>query len=432
MKRVSARTRTKKYAVLLKDEGVKRWYDNVARGSNVTADVYLRRLGNFCHDLKLTPQRLLKMDESKLYNILLDTVSKMEQKGHAGSYIQSTIKAVKSWLLHNRIEVKGKIKIKGTQDTPTLRDERVPSKNELKRIFLAGDEKSRTASVLVAHSGLRIETLGNYLGNDGLKARDLPEIVVKEESVEFEQTPTILIVRPELSKARHQYFTFISEEGCGYLADYLELRIREGEKIGPDSAIVTPKQRMKPFIRATNIGDVIRDSIRRAGFGWRPYVLRSYFDTQLMLAESKGLVLRDYRQFWMGHKGDIENRYTTNKHRLPESVIEDMREAYKRSQDFLQTTEREETSEEKLREGFRKQLLLVAGFSQEEVETMDLPSMSDEELQAIVRKKLLGIENNNCSKQKVVSIGDVESYLAQGWEYVANLPNKKVVIKSNS
>ena len=432
MKRVSARTHTKKYAVLLKDEGVKRWYDNVARGSNVTADVYLRRLGNFCHDLKLTPQRLLKMDESKLYNILLDTVSKMEQKGHAGSYIQSTIKAVKSWLLHNRIEVKGKIKIKGVQDTPTLRDERVPSKNELKRIFLAGDEKSRTASVLVAHSGLRIETLGNYLGNDGLKARDLPEIVVKEESVEFEQTPTILIVRPELSKARHQYFTFISEEGCGYLADYLELRIREGEKIGPDSAIVTPKQRMKPFIRATNIGDVIRDSIRRAGFGWRPYVLRSYFDTQLMLAESKGLVLRDYRQFWMGHKGDIENRYTTNKHRLPESVIEDMREAYKRSQDFLQTTEREETSEEKLREGFRKQLLLVAGFSQEEVETMDLPSMSDEELQAIVRKKLLGIENNNCSKQKVVSIGDVESYLAQGWEYVANLPNKKVVIKSNS
>jgi len=27
-----------------------------------------------------------------------------------------------------------------------------------------------------------------------------------------------------------------------------------------------------------------------------------------MLAESKGLVLRDYRQFWMGHKGDIERK----------------------------------------------------------------------------------------------------------------------------
>ncbi|NIM44298.1 MAG: site-specific integrase, partial [Nitrososphaeria archaeon] len=82
----------------------------------------------------------------------------------------------------------------------------------------------------------------------------------------------------------------------------------------------------------------IRVAIRKAGFPWRPYVLRSYFDTQLMLAESKGLVLRDYRQFWMGHKGDIENRYTTNKQRLPEEVVEDMREAYRRSQDYLQTT----------------------------------------------------------------------------------------------
>ncbi|EMR73149.1 hypothetical protein MCGE09_00340 [Thaumarchaeota archaeon SCGC AB-539-E09] len=52
---------------------------------------------------------------------------------------------------------------------------------------------------------------------------------------------------------------------------------------------------MKPFIRATNVWDVIRSAIRKAGFNWRPYVLRSYLDTQLMLAESRGLVLRDYR-----------------------------------------------------------------------------------------------------------------------------------------
>ena len=33
---------------LLENQDVKRWHDNVARGSGVTADVYLRRLGNFC------------------------------------------------------------------------------------------------------------------------------------------------------------------------------------------------------------------------------------------------------------------------------------------------------------------------------------------------------------------------------------------------
>jgi len=47
----------------------------------------------------------------------------------------------------------------------------------------------------------------------------------------------------------------------------------------------------------------------------------------------KGLVLRDYRTFWIEHKGDIGNRYTTNRQRLPEQVIEDMREAYRRAQE---------------------------------------------------------------------------------------------------
>jgi hypothetical protein len=83
----------------------------------------------------------------------------------------------------------------------------------------------------------------------------------------------------------------------------------------------------------------------------------------------------------MGHKGDIGNRYTTNKCKLPESVIEDMREAYKRSQEYLQTKTVEETSEEKLSQAFRKQLFLIAGFKQKEVDAMDLFSMSDEELQ---------------------------------------------------
>jgi hypothetical protein len=420
------------HASLLSDKIISRWYANVARGSQVTADVYLRRLGHFCREFETTPKALLRMGESELYDLLLDAVSTMERDGRSGSYIQSNVKAIKSWLLHNRIEVKGRIKIRGVQDTPTLKDERVPTKNELKRIFLAGDEKARVAAVIVAQSGLRIEALGNYLGNEGLRVRDLPEMGVKDGSVEFARFPTIVIVRRELSKAGHQYFSFLGEEGCGYLKDYIELRMRTGETINPDSAIVTPKQRMKPFIRATNVGDAIRESMRNAGFSWRPYVLRSYFDTQLMLAESKGLVLRDYRQFWMGHKGDIENRYTTNKQRLPESVIEDMREAYRRSQEFLQTKDREETSEERLAQAFRKQLLLVAGFKQDEVDNIDLSLMSDEDLQEIVRKQLLGISDSDCGKQKVVNIEDVDNYLSQGWEYVAHLPESKVIIKLNS
>jgi hypothetical protein len=354
------------------------------------------------------------------------------QKKHAGSYIHNTTKVVKSWLAHNGIQLKRKIKITGAHETPTLKDERVPTKEELKRIFLSGSKQARTACAIVAHAGLRLQGLGSYTGYEGLRMRDLPELKIKGSEVSFDKIPTMVVVRSAISKARHQYFTFLTEEACSYLKDYLEERLRDGEQLTPDSAIVKPKFAQKPFIRTVNIGDMMRLAIRSAGLPWRPYVLRCYFDTMLMLAESKGLVLRDYRQFWMGHKGDIENRYTTNKQRLPESVVEDMRAAYERSQDFLQTKEKESTSEEKLRDSFRKQLLLVAGFSQEEVEKMDLPSMNDEELQSIVRKKLLGAPTPDSSKQKVVSIDEANGYLAKGWEYVAKLSNNKVVIKMNS
>lgn len=425
-----AGARTKQ--TLLQQDNVRRWFDNVGRGSPVTADVYLRRLAAFCESSRTTPKSLVSKSESELYSLMLDCVSQMEKTGKAGSYIESTLKAVKSWLSHNGKEVRRKIKIRGARDTPSLKDERVPTREELRRILLSGDKKARTACIFVAHSGLRIEVLGNYAGTDGLTIKDIPELRIEDKSIIFDKLPALLTVHRQLSKAGHQYFTFLSEEGCEYLKDYLEDRIREGETLTSDSPLITPKNKMKPFIRANNIGDAIREPVRAAGFNWRPYVLRSYFDTQLMLAESKGLVLRDYRQFWMGHKGDIENRYTTNKSKLPESVIEDMREAYKRSQEYLQTAKTAETSEEKLAQAFRKQLLLVAGFAQNEVDKMDLPSLGDEELQEIVRKRLLRTGTDDCAKEKAVSVNEVNSYLAQGWEYVASLPNKTVIIRSRT
>jgi hypothetical protein len=421
-----------KYVYLLEDNDVNRWYENSARGSRISADVCLRRLGSFCETNRTTPRKLIALPERELHNMLMDYVSWAEKKGYAGNYINSTMKAVKSWLAHNNRELKVKIKIKGIDETPTLKDERVPTLDELKRIFLSGDPRARTACVLVAHGGLRLQTLGDYQGQDGLRIGDLPELKIEDKSVTFSTVPTLVIVRRELSKAGHQYFTFLSEEGCEYLKDYLEERMREGEDLALTSPMITPKQKMKPFIRTINIGDIMRGAIRQAGLPWRPYVLRSYFDTQLMLAESKGLVLRDYRQFWMGHKGDIENRYTTNKRRLPDSVVNDMRHAYEKSQEYLQTTKSRETSEEKLALAFRKQLLLVAGFTQDEIDKMDLPSISDQELQEIVRKKLLGAQTTNNAKQKVVSVDEANAYLAQGWEYVAKISGNKVVIKMSS
>jgi integrase len=456
-----------RYAALLEDLDVRRWYENVARGSPVTADVYLRRLGSTCRRLGLEPKGLAGMGEDRLYGVLLDLVSALEREGKAGSYIEGVVKAIRSWLMYRGVHIRRKIKIRGARDAPTLRDERVPTRDELRRILLSGDRRARLACALLAYSGLRVEVLGNYRGTDGLRLRDLPELRIAVQGgcgadgggigsgggtgsgtrtgtgagrgaardgplVTFEKIPTLLVVRKELSKAGHQYFTFLGREGCEYLRDYLEERVRLGESLNPDSPLITPKWSEKPFIRSINISDLVRLAIRGAGLPWRPYVLRSYFDTQLMLAESKGLVLRDYRTFWMGHKGDIENRYTTNKCRLPEGVVEDMREAYSKGARYLEAgmgAGSVGTGEEELRVSFRRQLLLVAGARPEEVERMDLASMGDSEFRDAVRKRLLGVMMNNGARQRVVPVGEIEEYISQGWEFVSLIPGERAIMR---
>ena len=50
-------------------------------------------------------------------------------------------------------------------------------------------------------------------------------------------------------------------------------------------------------------------------------------------------MLRDYQQFFMEHVGNIENRYTVNKQRLPDEIIEDMISSYSNALKFLETEE---------------------------------------------------------------------------------------------
>ena len=90
---------------------------------------------------------------------------------------------MKSWLAQNVIELKRKVKIRGAHETPTVRDERVPTKDELRRVPLSASKQARVACALVAHGGLRLETIGNYRADNGLRIRGLPELELKAGEV---------------------------------------------------------------------------------------------------------------------------------------------------------------------------------------------------------------------------------------------------------
>jgi len=428
--------RNAKYTPLLADPEIRRWHANVARGSRITADVYLRRLGAFCSSHGLSFRDLLQMEERHLKNLLLDFITEMEEKGYAGSYIKSTVKAVKSWLRHNSAKIPAYIKINGADDTPTLSKEQSPTSEQLSRVFRACWLDARAAAGLIAFTSMRPQVIGNHWGTDGLRIGDFLDVEIDNEDkkVEFKTIPAMVRVRKELSKAGHQYLTFLCEEGCRYLKEYWEYRMQHGEILTADSPAVKPRYDRKHFIRTTNVGDKVRGGIRAAGYEWRPYVLRCYFDTQLLLAESKGLVLRDYRIFWMGHKGDIEHRYTTNKYRLPPPLLDDMRSAYRRSQVYLQTEAPSGMEDARLE--FRRQLLVVAGYSEDDVGKIELEKLSDDDIRDRIKERLLRENNNNDNgsrilRQKVVPLNEVEKYVESGWEYVSQLPNGKAIVKGS-
>ncbi|MDG7016091.1 MAG: site-specific integrase, partial [Nitrososphaerota archaeon] len=353
---------------LLKDPDVQRWFNNLARGSVITAEERLRRLGRFCNATGYTPQTVVdfkRRDPEGFEKFMMDFVDESLKKGEKPAQVKNNLVTIRSWLGHFGLKIERRIKL------PVIDyvDEVVPTKEQLAQIFRHCDPRARVIASFLAFSGLRPESLSNYLGTDGLRLGDLRELEVKRHTVEFAKVPTIVMVRKTLSKARHQHFSFLPEEGCQYLKEYLEARMRNGEKLAPDSPVITHLRESSrlAFLRTTKLAWEVKLAMKDAGFSWRPYVLRSYCDTAFDIAESKGFISHPWRQFFMGHKGDIEARYSTNKGRLPPDMVEEMRGAYKRCENLLQTS-RAEPEQEKIKETFKQQLLLVAGFKQEEVE----------------------------------------------------------------
>jgi len=405
----TAKHRRTKKEQLLANPDIKRWYDNLARGSPLTAEVRLRRISHFSEITNTTPMELADLaikDLRAATDLILDHVSWMEKQGRTPGYTENTVTAVKSWLRHFDIEIKRRIKVNNPDSTPTLVNERVPDKTEITELFDRTSLRTAAAISLIAKAGLRPQVLGNHNGSDGLVIRDIPDITIKEKTVEAVNFLRI-IVRSSLSKARHQYFTFLTENGTRKLLSYLNERLARGEKLGPDSAIIAPDTNYevyrgnntgKKFLPTSRITRDIRDAFRPR-FRWRPYVLRAYFDTQLLMAESRGKIAHDFRVFFMGHKGSIESRYTTNKGILPNALIEEMRSAFKRSQEFLDL----------------------------EKNTENIPEIQVQANSEFARFGQLPTQ----SIQIITRLDQVEEMMSKGWRLVSALPADKAVLEKN-
>lgn len=444
-----------KYTELRENRNVMLWYGNLQNGSKITADVYLRTMGLYLELMHTTPEQIIedaKSKEWKLRNDFMGFIKKMQENGKAGSYITRYKRVLVSWCRFNGVDPDLRIvKISGANLSPTTMNERVPLKNELKRILNTATMRGKVIIGLLAFSGLRPESLGNYDASDAIRIGDIEGLQIKDGNVEFSTLPAVLRIRQsqvQLSKKGHSYFTFIPEQLAEYITTYLRFRMQSGEKITGNSPIVThdPKgtkreegnknQNAGKILKTLFLERDVRDAIKASGYQWRPYVMRAYFSTQLDIAEAKGLVSHNWREFWHGHTGDISARYSTNKV-LPKEIIEEMRTAYKKCEPYLTTDIPEGISQQDsirlLRESTINAIQIYADIQISEEEKERLLSLNvdefNEELRRLAKKSRMQNENNG-NRNKIIAVKELENYLDKKWELVSIFPmGDRAVVK---
>jgi hypothetical protein len=174
-----------------------------------------------------------------------------------------------------------------------------------------------------------------------------------------------------------------------------------------------------------------------------------------MVAENHGKISHAYRQFWMGHKGDIEARYTTNKGRLPDDVIEDMRNSFQSCEEYLSprppisredpqlTTIRTMVESGVLdlsRPNVRHYLVQKMHIEDMDVRVAKMRESGISEDQAVTKVICgeLGIDpmkletsvlKKDDDPKKIIDEKDLEQHVADGWDVQTVLPSGRILVR---
>jgi hypothetical protein len=162
--------------------------------------------------------------------------------------------------------------------------------------------------------------------------------------------------------------------------------------------------------------------MRAAGMILEPYIWRSYFGAY---AEMVRELPKDYREFLVGHKGEISAVYSLHK-RLPEEKVEDMRKVYTAALPKLETLAAlgQEAGETKV----MKALLSSSGLTDEEIGAMNDAELVEALRRGLATKEAAPTAAAGDRKRVIVKAPDADTYLLDGWNVAASLPDGRVVL----
>ncbi len=379
------------------------------------------------------PDKLLddaKAGKLDLTQMIIDWRRKLIRDGRAPKTLHRYNSGLKKWLdLNDILEYVDWNRVKKKAPLPVGRvitEDRIPTKEELRKIILNAGRKMRTLIMIAATSGIRIGAL----------------IRLKLGDIDLESYPDIAIIkiRPELSKNRIGYYTLITGEARKILEEYLEWRRKKGDKLDEDSWLFPSKDPSK-HIKYKSVGEDFRRILKRTGLAVKArkshfheihlHSLRKFFRSMLEGYLTKSEIMR-----LMGQAGEKGEGYLDGAYFRP--LEKELIEKYRAAQFRLSILEEKMPMHEK-REVVRSLLKIFApmiGLSELEIEEILKRTKNLDEITEKIREKMefKKLKTNGGIKRKDIIIVRSEKELIkkleEGYEIVRELNDGRIILRS--
>lgn len=404
---------------------IQEWLEKEDGRAASTKQGQVRQLDRFLRKTGLTEGELVEAAKNpeRIERIADGFVRSEKKAGRRAAYALAVWYAVKSFLKSVRIDIPYNPGVRPEELEPKdFASRRVPSVEELRRLVDSVSLRNRAIVLFLASSGVRVGVLATGVGSDGLRLENLPDL--DTNSGTFTAKPPLVSVPARLSKNGKPYMTAISTEAATVLENYLDQRIRSGEKLTPKTPVFIPDPRgvdreartaegFRTLNRnglSTSISEWFR-GVAPPGIRWTAHTLRAWCSSRLEKAEGQGLISRTRREFFLGHSLGVDGKYNLSRP-LSTEAREELRASYRRAEPLLLTVP---TSDEEERKYLvRTELLKTVGYSAEEAEKYAREDKAD--IPKLIRDKLGTAAT--AQVQRIVSVDDARPLLTEGWKVV--------------
>ncbi len=420
-------------------ESVRRWILRLGRrGSVSTLRTYFKLLAWFVEYAGMSPDDFLRLPRERMEELIqgfCDRYSELGRKAMASN----AMKAIRSFLRANKVRVE-ELELDDSYRW-MKRPEYVPTKEEVYRMASVAGLKWRAIILCLFQSGLRnsaLRALTYGMLKDQIESDVIP--------IRVHITEELRKIIPDACKEGVEYWTFFGREASEALRQYIAYRkevqggIEDDELLFPSDSRQIPRElRGKVPMDKWSLTKQLKRIARKAGIkDWRhirAHSLRKTFRAVLDAGYiDGGQMAEDDKEYLMGHKlpGAKAPYHNANVDVLAQRYMRLDWSPGGRAMSRQQILEALKAFAKTL--GVEDLEIKIARMRESD------PNIDDVEAIGMIVKSELGIEKmrleaqkrRNNDPKKIIDEGELEHYLAEGWDVQTVLPSGRILIRRST